>query len=173
MTDFLTTHRIGVASFWGRRVSAFITVTFKDGKLSITGVVAPTAAGNAACCGQIYESLEGAKNWKFADGWTRAKLAEVIAIWKAWHLNDMQAGSPRQTAYLDANPITDRLNHFTAALAALTEAGLQPDAEYLHNGEPYSYGKAWLKVEVPAEVIATLRALPETDRLAPGAWAKG
>ena len=41
------------------------------------------------------------------------------------------------------------------------EAGLQPDAEHLIDGEPYSYGSAWLHEELPDEVLDFLRSLPE------------
>lgn len=145
----------------------FCKITYSMGKLSITGVEGPMRNGNAkGGCGQIVMS-----DWHLADyapDWDADKVAQFRAAWDAWHLNDVTAGSPAQMAHLKANPVTDRLNYFSAACASLEAAGLQPDAGYLHNGKPYSYGFAWLRVEVPEDVIAFLRSLPDAD-VAP-AW---
>lgn len=92
----------------------------------------------------------------------------MVEVWKEWHLNDMQAGSPAQTAYLEEHAGEweaykqsdaykadgDRSpSHYTWAKKVLTEAGLNPDPNYEHNGKPYNYGSAWLKKEMPAEVV--------------------
>lgn len=172
MTDFTATHRIGVANFWNRRVSAFVFVAYIDGRLALTGAVAPTPHGNAACCGQIGDTLADASDWTFAPGWNAATLDRLLDVWGRWHLNDMRAGSPRQMAFLDANPVkaTYPESHYEKALAALQAAGLSPDPEFLRNGKPYAYGSGWLTVPVPDTVLDFLRALPETDRPAPGVW---
>lgn len=82
----------------------------------------------------------------------------ILAIWRDWHLNDMIAGSPAQEAFLKANPVADRLNHYSAACDALAAAGLNPDPDYLHNGQPYRYGSAWLKRDIPADVAAEIES---------------
>lgn len=65
--------------------------------------------------------------------WTPALVAEYNAMSKRWHTNLMRAGSPRQEAWLRENPVewTYPESHYTKALVALTEAGLNPDTEYL------------------------------------------
>ena len=142
----------------------FCKITYCDGKLSITGVEGPKRDGNfAGSCGQI-----DMHDWNFleyAPGFDATTVAKFREVWKKWHLNDMQAGSPRQTAWINANPLpwVYPESHYTVYRDALREAGLSPDAEYLHNGKPYSYGSAWLKVEVPAEVLEFLSGLPDTD----------
>ena len=40
----------------------------------------------------------------------------------------------------------------------LADAGLNPDQTYLYKGLPYQYGSAWLKEELPAEVIAEVES---------------
>ena len=100
--------------------------------------------------------------WNFqtyAEGYNAETVEKLRDIWHKWHLNDMQGGSPAQTAYLEAHPVP-RANHFTEASAALKAAGLNPDPNYLHNGKPYRYGTAWLRVEVPEDALQFLHALP-------------
>jgi hypothetical protein len=56
------------------------------------------------------------------------------------------------------------MSHYEWALAKLTEAGLQPDASFERNGKPYRYGSAWLRRDVPEDVLAWLVGLPNADR---------
>lgn len=140
----------------------FVSIKFKDGKLSITGVEGPKANGDAkGSCGQIVMSEWDIK--EYAPGFDRAQELRLREIWDTWHLNDMQAGSPAQTAWLKANPINDRMEHYTKACAGLASAGLNPDPDFIHNGKPYSYGHDWLRVEVPADALEWLQGLPDTD----------
>ena len=158
MTKFTKTIRVG----FGPNGNVFSHIQFKDGKLSMTGVEGPKHDGNArGSCGQIvWHEWEISQYAPGFDADTERKLRE---IWGAWHLNDMQAGSPAQTAYLKAHPVEDRSAYFTKASEALAAAGLNPDPNYLHDGKPYRYGSAWLRVEVPQDVLDWLRALPDTD----------
>ena len=89
------------------------------------------------------------------------RAQRVLALWRAWHLNDMKAGSPAQEAWLAANPVTAVYpeSHYDKASAALAAAGLNPDPDYLHNGIPYRYGSAWLKRDIPADVVAEIESL--------------
>ena len=178
MTDFKKTVRIGtIPQRWdgdgeGRRMSVFCTIRFEDGRLSISGVEGPLASGNAlGSCGQIDMHLPEvpALLWNFAEGWDADLLARFLAVWGEWHLNALTPGSPRQMAFLKANPVEVEPggSHYTKALDALTLAGLSPDADLIHDGKPYVYGSAWLKTEVPAEVIDLLCGLPDADRPSP------
>lgn len=157
--DFTKILRVGTSPSG----DVFIKIEFADGKLSITGVEGPMRNGNASgSCGQINMS-----EWdisEYAPGFDRDVELKLREIWDQWHLNEMQAGSPAQMAFLKANPITDRLNHYTKACQALAAAGLNPDPNYLHNHKPYRYGSAWLSVEVPEDVLVWLQALPDTDK---------
>ena len=142
----------------GRRV--FVTIKYKDGKLSITGVEAPLRNGNTyggGSCGQI--TLDPARA---AFGWTPAEVERLQAIWDQWHLNHMKAGSPAQMAWIKAHrsefpgyPVS----FYDWASEGLTAAGLNPDPA--HNG--YRYGSSWLREEVPADVLQWLQALPATE----------
>ncbi len=150
--------RIGTVEIDARPVSVFCKIKMENGTLSITGVEGPKRNGDAVgSCGQIVMSLQ-APNVTPAPGWKLDTIARFLDIWREWHLNDIQAGTPAQTAALKDMPAAKHpVSHYSAACAFLKERGLNPD-----NG--YQYGSAWLKVAVPDDVVAWLRALPDTDR---------
>ncbi len=96
----------------------------------------------------------------YAEGWTVRLEKRFRDVWRKWHLNDMKAGTPAQEAHLEAlkaSGVKPDSDHYRWALAVLVEAGLQPD-----NG--YSYGSKWLRQELPADVVAFLWSLPNSDR---------
>lgn len=167
MDDFKKVIRFGTVPTYpgsGRRVSVFCKIEWKAGKLSISGVEGPYPSGNCAgSCGQIDMHMDAAylASVNYAPDWCRGKLVRFLQVWRGHHLNDMRAGSPRQMEWLRVNPGND---NYTKALEALTEAGLNPDAEYLHNGKPYVYGTAWLRSDVPEGALEFLRDLPDTDK---------
>jgi len=150
------------------RCGIFVTVEVREGgELSITGVIGPNAHGGArGSAGQIIDSLRkggDVNGWKFAEGWDFAKLARLRDIWDRWHLNHMNAGSLVQEDHLRGltwDRATDG-EHYPWALKVLAEAGLQPDPD------GYSYGSAWVRDEVPADVLDWLRALPDAARRHP------
>jgi len=159
----------------GRGYSIFCRIEYTDGRLSITGVEGPLSSGNClGGCGQIVMSLNEKENRlkiSPAPGWTRGMIKRFFAVWEKWHLNDMRAGSPAQTAEIEKHifPREYSSSHYSWACAILEDAGLQPDAGYIHEGPnvepgPYKYGSAWLSVPVPADVLEFLEGLPVTDR---------
>jgi len=139
-------------------------ISYANGKLTITGVHGPKRNGDAfGSCGQI--NLEKLDFDSFEDGWTQERLNMFISIWKRFHLNDVNAGSPAQQFYLQNNPIEGgQLNHYERACEALELARLNPDPYYIHNGKPYLYGSAWISMDVPEWALKWLHDLPETNR---------
>lgn len=139
----------------------FCKVEYIGGRLSIVGVIGPTQDGNArGSCGQINDSIKGYSEMKPAPGWTQETLDQFLLFWDRWHLNDMQAGTPEQMAWLEEHAEEFPgypTSHYDWAKDSLREAGLNP-----HNG--YKYGSSWLKVDVPDDVIEFLRGLPDTDK---------
>ena len=146
----------------GRAYSVYCEINYKDGNLSIAGVEGPLPNGNAiGCCGQLHRELKDFN--AFANGWNQGKVNRFVSVWRKWHLNDMIAGSPAQMEYLESRRATNALEH--AVICEELEANdLQPDMHYFHDGKPYRYGTAWLKKEVPDDVIDFLKALPITDQ---------
>lgn len=138
----------------------FCRVRYRDGRLSITGVIGPRRDGDAwGGCGQIVGTV-GAAEISPAPGWDADRIARFLAAWDRWHLNDMRAGTPEQMAALERRRAEFPgypVSHYDWALDVLKAEGLQP-----HNG--YSYGSAWLREDVPADVLAFLASLPDTDK---------
>ena len=146
----------------GRRANIYVRARYDDGVLSITGVVGPTAGGNAlGGCGQIdgqfahrnredddtrYSQLVKPGDIGFAPEWTADLWLGLLDVWQEWHLNDLHAGCEHQRAL-----------------------GWEKDGYDRHPSEPcpecgYKYGTAWNKVEVPASVLRFIASLPDTDK---------
>ena len=163
--------RIGTVKTWGgRNVSVFVAAKIKEGRLSMTGVVGPTRNGNASGgCGQIdmefahrnpedddkrYNDPITPDQINFAKGWDADKWFDLLDIWKLWHLNDMHAECEHQRAL---------------GWTYDTHHGTELDE---FEGHPcpvcgYHIGSSWLKVELPASVIATLESMPDADKPCP------
>ena len=150
----------------------FIEVKWTGTRLSITGVEGPKRNGDArGGCGQIVYDAAQQAALSLAPGWDRTLIARLFEVWDRWHLNDVRAGSPRQSEFRRAHPdqfdVKYPVDHFANACGVLTRAGLNPDPEYLLDGEPYRYGSAWLHEDVPDDALAFLRGLPDTRKAYP------
>lgn len=162
--------RIGSAmTYFGRSArSVFCTINIVNGRLSITGVEGPLSNGDCVGgCGQIQGSIpKYIDDITFAPGWNKELLTKFLSVWKRWHLNDMRAGSQVQEDWLRANPISFQYpqTHYDTASAALTAAGLNPDAD------GYKYGHAWKYEQLPDDVVQFLQALPESDTKLTRLW---
>lgn len=150
----------------------FITIKYDPIKksLSITGVEGPLHNGDCrGSCGQI--NVHEWEPVQYTEGYDAQTIARLRDIWREHHLNDLRAGSPAQRAYLKANPMPNTSDHYRDACKALRTAGLNPDPTYIHNGKPYAYGSAWLREDVPQEVLEWLFSLPTTGASTlPAAW---
>lgn len=160
-------HPCDVPMWDGKKYPMFCKIEYKDGRLSITGVIGPHAGyadgrgsgQHAALRGQIdmeFDHLDPTQNdsryddpikaisLRFAAGWNRAKWYKFLDAWHNWHLNNMHSECEHQQAKgitytLDPNNVCD-------------ECG-------------YKIGSAWTFRDVPAEVIEFLESLPDTDRI--------
>ena len=150
-----------IANGGNRKYPVYCTIVVTDdGCLSIAGVVGPKKGGHAAGpVGQIADVLE---SMELQPGWTEEMVKELEAIWKEWHLIDLHGGTPRLESIIKEWSKNFDEGHYTfeGACEALKEAGLYEDKEFIHNGKPYKYGSAWLKRDLPAEVVGFLRGLP-------------
>lgn len=192
MDPFTKVVRIGTVLLpWHRRnyhTSIYCNIEWSaEGCLSITGVEGPMRNGDAVgSCGQINRTIREAQKAgeiTLADAWDADMLTRFLDVWDEWHLNDLTAGSPAQREHLATFPqdawrewikdccpgkVTDSRypSHYDWALTVLSEAGLHPDESFKHpvTGKPYRYGSAWLRREVPADVLTFLASLPDTDK---------
>lgn len=138
----------------------FAEICYRDGSLSIHGVIGPKSNGNAfGAAGQIQEELDRVVPGK---GWDAESVKKLQKVWDRWHLNDLRAGSPKQMLFLESLEANEEPVDYENAVKAMKEAGIYEDADFIYEGKPYRYGSAWLKKEVPAEVLEWLQRLPES-----------
>lgn len=131
----------------GRRdCEAAITWELKDGRFSMCAEIWNARHTDIYQGGQCVDTVAA-----YAPHDKKAK--RMVEVWKRWHLNDMRAGSPAQEQYLREHPISYvyPTSHYDKASEVLEAAGLNPD-----NG--YKYGSAWLREDLPADVLAEIRS---------------
>lgn len=121
----------------------------REGRFSMQGEIWNPRKSDLYSCGQ---NVSGVCGYFSQD----KKAQRMLAIWERWHLNDMQAGSPRQMAYLREHPIDPKSytypkSYYEIVSQVLTDAGLNPDNGYL-------YGHSWLLEEIPADVVAEIQS---------------
>lgn len=91
----------------------------------------------------------------------RTKVKRLVEIWKQYHLNDLQAGTVRQTEALEKAGISG----YNESVAHLKLIDLYDD-----NG--YKYGHGWLYQPVPGNILTEIKELagsfPEFSRYAKG-----
>ena len=112
-------------------------------------------------CGSYFTGKKLLKSDKNLIGWGQIhdEVKEIIParlyeIWKRWHLNDMRAGTFVQEEILRQAKVSGvEFNDFyTDACNYLQRFDALID-------EGYTYGTAWLKEELPQEVIDYLSCL--------------
>jgi hypothetical protein len=155
--------RIGtVKTYGGRWANVYCRITYKNGRLSITGVVGPLPSGGClGSCGQINADWTPIVN--YAKGWTPSKVRRFLDIWDRWHLNDMQAGTPEQTEFVKAYCKEHKRANYDEICSALKTAGLYEVIRA--DGTLYKYGHAWLFESVPTDVLQFLDSLPVSDKV--------
>jgi|694.fasta_scaffold25991_5 hypothetical protein len=139
-----------------------VNIRYECGKLAFDGSVAGIAAGQIVMGLRAYDIVP-------ADGWTTEAIQWLFDMWERWHLNDMRAGTPRQeevirryavhggNAYREA-PHSYAKTHGYEDAYALHCAWLVIEGLLVDGG--YRYGTAWLREEVPQEIVDALQVLP-------------
>lgn len=133
----------------------------KDGRFSASAGIWNTKHTDYISCGQMLNDL--IKYFPHDQ-----KLRRIVKVWERWHLNDMKAACVHQRAYeWDKRPINPDKptntygKHFpgqrTDSWNMLGWVSPQEHPEGLL-GKPcswcgYKYGTAWLKEEIPQNVI--------------------
>lgn len=157
--------RIGsVKTYGGRWASVYCIIEYKNGRLSISGVVGPLHSGNClGSCGQIIMSWTPIV--KYAKGWTPSMVNRFLDVWDRWHLNDLQAGTPEQMDYVRnyrKNHARANYSDYEELCSALKTAGLYEVIRA--DGALYKYGHGWIFEPVPADVLQFLDSLPVSDK---------
>lgn len=137
--------------------NVFCKISIVNGKLSIVGVEGPKSNGNCkGSCGQI----DPLKIDNFKPLWNQELVDKLNVIWDRWHLNDMRAGTILQEKAIREWVVNNRYD-YTSACEYLKSINLYEDGDY-------KYGTAWLKEDLPVDVIDFLCNLPDS-KLVP-AW---
>lgn len=158
-----------------RNCSAYLTweLTEENGKttFSACGEVWNHIKTDCISCGQCVDDL--------AKLFPHDKRAQsIFNVWQAYHLNDMNAGTPEQEEAVEQWKAQGHKYDYTAACAMLKERGLlkvpvTPELRASALGglpedaETYSYGSRWLYRAIPEEVIAMVKGwMPQAHALA-------
>jgi hypothetical protein len=118
-------------------------------ELSICGGIWNATGSDYATCGQCIDTI--AELYP-----KRAKVQEISAIWRRWHLNDMNAGTRVQNAAVAAHLAllgkydqeavqSFRRDHYNNCCELLKSLDLYED-------RGYKYGHAWLTEPLPLAV---------------------
>lgn len=172
--------------------SVWVEISWDGKRLSLMGVVGPRSDGNAkGGCGQIDATLRADDSLRPSASLSRADLTKLLDVWDRWHLNDMRAGTPRQQQHVrEHRHEFSTLRFYEDACASLARAGLLVDDEVccechqpliaavddvdstycprcvaVRSG--YKYGTAWLREDVPVDVVEFLRKLPDNTSTFP------
>lgn len=142
----------------------FLTWTLDQGGFSMSGEIWNWQGTDLRSVGQNVEEIAAA-----FPGHARVQL--MAEIWRRYHLNDMRAGSPDQELWLRAHEVEWEKakargeDYYAWASAGLAAARLNPDPNFIYVGEGaanvrqqggYRYGSAWVREEIPAEVISEI-----------------
>ena len=141
---------------------AFAEIEWNNGRLSIHGVIGPKANGD--CFGSCGQCIDEIREVEPADGWDAEMVEAFCDIWDRWHLNDMH---PYCKHLRD-------LGWHIKALEPLESDGAKTRGWVRYEKDRrgilckpcpicgYEYGTAWLKEDVPQEVIDWLFNLPDS-----------
>lgn len=153
----------------GRANTAVITWSFADGCFSACAHVWNARGNDHEISGQCLDTVCAA----FPDD---AQAQSMLAVWKRWHLNDMRSGCEHQRAERwDARPIDPSKplsaygRHFpeqrydSANMLSWVTRAEHPEGLLSHPCPTcgYKYGSAWMKEEIPADVVSTIESWVE------------
>ena len=122
-----------------------------DGRFTASGDLRNSSHTDILMGGQCLDELKD----KYESVRNNPKFKQVYQWWKAWHLNDMHAGTEKQESALIEH-FGDENRDYTEQCEYLESIGLLED-----NG--YKYGTAWLKREIPAEIQEQMRTFIEEN----------
>ena len=127
-----------------------VDISFADGRLSICGETEDSA-------GQIIGELEDLLKYG-ANKLEKTIIPKLRDIWERWHLNDMRPGCEHQRDWDVSEVLTVGEKQKAAGWVYPTE---HPKGLLCKPCEVcgYKYGSAWLREEVPADVLDYLKTL--------------
>ena len=134
----------------GRKINLItVEVEYNDGRFSVSGNVWNSKETDVISGGQNLDEL-----LKFLNN--NDTFVEIYLLWKQYHLNDLNAGTPLQTAYLKGLNKPKNADFYTWECKQLEKVNLLWDK---WGGKPYKYGTKWLKIDIPQNVDNTINNL--------------
>ncbi|MGL5713295.1 MAG: hypothetical protein ACRCX7_12635 [Cetobacterium sp.] len=126
--------------------------TFENVKGIAISICGSVKIGEIESCGQCQDSIEALYKdgslHKHAD-----RVGRIVEIWNEWHLNDLKAGTKKQTEYLNKVGVVG----YDEAVKALKDVGLYEDSGY-------RYGSDWLFNPAPNDIAEELIRLFDTTK---------
>lgn len=151
----------------GRRINAVdIEVELEGDRLSIMGSIWNGPHTDIVSGGQNLEEI----GRMFP---ANAKVQRIVEVWRRWHLNDMRAGCEHQRAEgWDKRPIdpSKPLNTYGTHFPGQTSSSWNMLTWVRRDEHPegllsypcpvcgYRFGSAWLKEDLPADVLAEVES---------------
>ena len=150
------TFNFGKVRYNNNKKENLVTVDVKltdDGCFSASGMIwnriQTDCIAGGQCLDTIKECLPNNKTFN-----------QIYNIWKLYHLNDMTAGSPKQNDVIDKYFNNNPFPHdYDLICMALKSIDLLEDKSFIHKDKPYRYGSAWLKTEIPPNIIKQVYGL--------------
>lgn len=105
------------------------------------------------------QCLDGIRNVLHRLGLVCPKIEALMEYWPRYHLNDLNAGSPRQMEVVREREAQKLPVDYDTMCEVLKEKGLYEDEQYPWKGRGYRYGEAWLKEILPQDVVEGIRSV--------------
>jgi hypothetical protein len=140
----------------GRKINEVeVDVELKDSgkgpELSVCADVWNARRTDIVAGGQILDELD---KFKYLGG--NELFQKIHRLWKAYHLNDMHAGTPEQEKWLEEHR-TWR-GDYKKDCECLEKAGLLT-VRIKGRSKPYKYGSEWLYWPIPEEDLAEIKEI--------------
>lgn len=130
-------------------------------ELSICGSIWNASETDIVCGGQCLDEIARYKSQLN----NPALFAVLYDLWKNYHLNGMNAGTPEQEKAVEEWKAAGNRYDYTAACEMLKSRGLYT-VNYTglavgrrYENEPYTYGHGWIVQELPESVLNTIQSL--------------
>ena len=125
----------------------------KGPEFSVCGNLWNVTHTDIICGGQCVDDLF----WEYGKQMQNPKLyAEILELWKKYHLNGMHAGTEEQEDAIAEWKAEGNKYDYKAICQMLIDKGLY---EVEVDGEPYLYGHGWLYREIPEYTLERIRKI--------------
>lgn len=145
---------VGEVEYKGQKMEALIKYSYGDEGFRAYGEIfnpkrkAPAMVGHII--NEIAELFPGDE-----------MVAKIAKVWKDSQEEEFQAGSPRQEDFIDKK---DLCRFFPDEIKSQLESvGLNPDPDYIHKGQPYEYGSAWLPKQMSPSAMREIESWANQD----------